>query len=52
MLLVLPEIDGGTEAAMVVEDPVGLLFEMTDVVWAVDAAAETFAIAADKFENG
>ena len=43
--------DGGTEAAMVVEDPVGLLFEMTDVVWAVDAAAE-IATAADKFENG
>ena len=36
---------------MVVEDPVGLLFEMTDVVWAVDAATE-IATAADKFENG
>ena len=36
---------------MVVEDPVGLLFEMTDVVWAVDAAAE-IATVADKFENG
>ena len=36
---------------MVVEDPVGLLFEMTDVVRAVDAAAE-IATAADKFENG
>ena len=38
---------------MVVEDPVGLLFEMTDVVCAVDrdAAAEA-ATAADRFENG
>jgi hypothetical protein len=36
---------------MVVDDPEGLLFKMTDVVWAVDAAADA-TTAPDRFENG
>ena len=50
-LLVLPFTEACIEAANVDEDPEALLFEMTDVVEAVDAAAEA-ATAADRFEKG